>query len=416
LNKRGNDAKFISIRIGNKLNVRESMKWSSAAVASPNLSDAIVRASKAACDGLSSKDIDCGIIFFSALYETAFPYLAALVKEHLPARVIFGCAAGGVIGGGREFEQMPAMAVAAARLPNVDIQVAHVSTEELPDEDAPPTVWRSWLGLSNIKPRLLLVFAHPYASRLDELLSGLDYAFADARVLGGIGGAGRAANEPVLFDGARLLTGGALIAAFGGEIAAEAVVAQGCRPIGRPLTITRCDRNVLLEVDGETPLHYLAELVESASDADRALMRHALHLGLRAESSDAAEADHEYLIRNLVGIDYTRGILAVGAPLREGMIVQFHLRDRVASAVDVRQALLRKRDIVPAGALMFSCLGRGKRFYQEPDFDSRTFADVFGPVPLAGFFCNGEIGPVGGATCIHGYTSSFALIRPAREG
>jgi small ligand-binding sensory domain FIST len=390
------------------------MKWASAAVASPNIGDALARASEAICGQLPRAEIDCGIVFFSALYEPDFPYLAALVKERLPARVVFGCSAGGVIGGGREIEQTPAIAIAAARLPDVDIRLTHVSAENLPDDDAPPTVWRSWLNLSSFEPRLLLVFAHPYLPRLDELLSGLDYAFPDARIIGGIGGAGRAANEPVLFDGSRVRTGGVLLAAFGGNIAARAVVAQGCRPIGRPLTITRCDRNVLLEVDGEKPLHYLAELIESAPETDRALMRHSLFLGLRAEPAELSAAGYEYLIRNLVGIDYTRGILAVGAPLRDGMVVQFHLRDRETSADDVRHVLARHRHPAPAGALLFSCLGRGRRLYQEPDFDSRVFADIFGPVPLAGFFCNGEIGPVGGATCIHGYTSSFALIRPAR--
>ncbi len=67
----------------------------------------------------------------------------------------------------------------------------------------------------------------------------------------------------------------------------------------------------------------------------------------------------------------------------------------------------------PAGALLFSCLGRGKHMYGRPNHDSDAFRACLGDVPLAGFFCNGEIGPVGGTTYIHGFTSSFAIFRNA---
>ncbi len=391
------------------------MKWASAAVASPNMSDALARAAGIIRKQKLDSELDCCLVFFSTKYEDSFSYLPALLKEHLPARVVFGCAAAGVIGGGIEIEQTPAVAIAAARLPEVEVRVAQVDTDGLPDEDAPPGVWRNWLGLERADPALITVLAHPYAARLDALLAGMDYAFPTARIVGGIAGAGQSASEPALFDGSDVRTGGVLLAAFSGNVAVDTAVAQGCRPVGRPLTVTRCEQNVLLEVDGQKPLHYLAELVESAPESDRSLMRHSLFLGIRAEQAESSAADNDYLVRNLVGIDYARGILAVGAPLREGMVVHFHLRDRHTSAADVRQVLARHAGATPAGALLFSCLGRGKRLYQEPNYDSRAFAETFGDVPLAGFFCNGEIGPVGNATCIHGYTSSFALIRPARN-
>lgn len=362
---------------------------------------------------LPDSEPDCCLAFVSSQYAEALPYLAALLREHLPARFAVGCAAAGVIGGGVEHEQIPAISLAAARLPGVQVRSAHLDPTRLPDEDAPPEVWRQWIGLERANPRLLLVLSQPYAPRLDALLTGLDYAFPHAVVVGGIGGDGRSADQPVLFDGSVFHSGGVLLAAFCGNLAVDAVVAQGCRPIGRPLTITCCEHNVLMEVDGQKPLRYLAELVESAPDEDRALMRHSLFIGIRAEPFGAESNARDYLIRNLVGIDYARGILAVGAPLREGMEVHFHLRDRHTSAEDLRAALARHRSTRPAGALIFSCLGRGKRFYDEPNHDSRVFAETFGHTPLAGFFCNGEIGPVGGATFIHGYTSAFALIRSA---
>lgn len=389
------------------------MQWAAASATSPNLSDAVSRAAEQIRMTLPDPEPDCCLAFVSPHYADSFPYLAALLREHLPARFAVGCSAAGVIGGGNEHEQTPAVSLAAARLPGVQVSSAHLDTAHLPDEDAPPEVWREWLGSRHADPRLLLVLAQPYAPRLDALLTGLDYAYPNAVVVGGVGGDGRAADQPVLFDGSVFDAGGVLLAAFSGNLAVDPVVAQGCRPIGRPLTITRCEHNVLMEVNGQKPLRYLADLVEASPDEDRALMRHSLFIGIRAEPGGAEADTRDYLIRNLVGIDYARGILAVGAPLREGMEVHFHLRDRHASAEDLRTALALHRGTRPAGALIFSCLGRGKRLYEEPNHDSRVFAETFGNTPLAGFFCNGEIGPVGGATCIHGYTSAFALIRPA---
>jgi small ligand-binding sensory domain FIST len=92
-------------------------------------------------------------------------------------------------------------------------------------------------------------------------------------------------------------------------------------------------------------------------------------------------------------------------------VVQFHLRDARTSADDLDQLLARHRG-TPAGSLLFSCLGRGTHLYGRADHDTDLVRRHFGDVPLGGFFCNGEIGPVQGTTFLHGYTSAFGLFRP----
>ena len=64
-----------------------------------------------------------------------------------------------------------------------------------------------------------------------------------------------------------------------------------------------------------------------------------------------------------------------------------------------------------AGALLFQCSGRGMGLYGQADHDSNAFRRLVGDVPLGGFFCNGEIGPIQNATHLHGYTSAFAVFR-----
>ena len=155
------------------------------------------------------------------------------------------------------------------------------------------------------------------------------------------------------------------------------------------------------------------------SDSDRELLSQALFLGIVMDELGPAPRAGDFLVRNVVGMDPESGSLAVGEVLQSGQTVQFHVRDARSSAEDL-QALLRRSAARPAetparGALLFSCLGRGVHLYGRPDHDTEIFRSALGEVPLGGFFCNGEIGPVGGTTHLHGYTSSFGIFRPAAD-
>jgi small ligand-binding sensory domain FIST len=182
--------------------------------------------------------------------------------------------------------------------------------------------------------------------------------------------------------------------------------------------VTRVRDGLLVEVDGRPPLETLSALFEAADPRDRALMQSALFLGVEMHADRSTYGRGDFLVRNLVGGDLDTGALQVAAPLHEGQVVQFHLRDATTSAEDLAERLgryARERTGCgsPRGALLFSCLGRGAGLYGRPDHDSEVFRSHLGAVPLGGFFCNGEIGPVEARTFLHGYTSAFALFRPA---
>lgn len=205
--------------------------------------------------------------------------------------------------------------------------------------------------------------------------------------------------------------------ALWGDLAVDGVVAQGCRPIGHPLFVTRCRGHVLTELDGRPPIEILRALYDAADARDRALMQTALFLGIEMRPELQEYGRGDFLIRNLVGADPDDGALAVAAPLRDGLVVQFHLRDARTSALDLEERLTRYRSTPrpggePCGALLFSCLGRGAGLYGLPDHDSGALRRHLGALPLGGFFGNGEIGPVGERSFLHGYTSAFAIFRP----
>ncbi|MCH8103244.1 MAG: FIST C-terminal domain-containing protein [Chloroflexi bacterium] len=202
--------------------------------------------------------------------------------------------------------------------------------------------------------------------------------------------------------------------ALTGDIEIDTIVAQGCRPVGEPMVVTECERNVIKRLGDKTPLEVLKDLFSNGDEQDRLLMRRALHIGVVMDRLATSFGAGDFLIRNVMGLDEDTGALIVGETLQEGQVVQFHLRDAEAAREDLAAVLDRyledNPDREPAAALLFSCVGRGQHLFRRPNHDTELFEEMVARVPLTGFFCNGEIGPVGGTTFLHGYTSSFALI------
>jgi small ligand-binding sensory domain FIST len=184
--------------------------------------------------------------------------------------------------------------------------------------------------------------------------------------------------------------------------------------------VTRCQSHLLQELDGRLPVEILQEVFDGLGPEDRRLFQTSLFLGVEMTPARNEYRQGDFLIRNLVGLDAENGALAVAAHLHTGQVVQLHLRDARTSAEDLSKQLARYRSTAPPGAaqgaLLFSCLGRGLHLYGEPNHDSSAFRRHVGDLPLGGFFCNGEIGPVQGKTFLHGYTSAFGVFRPRGAG
>jgi len=369
------------------------------------LEDAFEEAAEVVCAELDGARADLLFAFASGEYTGHFGRLHACARQTFPGATLVGCSAGGVIGGALEIERRPALALAAASLPGVRITPFHVAGDDPAERLA--AVAR---GHSN-----LILLPDPFSCPVEEMLRGMDAAFPGAVVVGGLAsGAGYpGGNALFLADG--IYEEGTVGLALDGNIEVETVVAQGCRPIGTPMFATRADGNLVHELDGSPAVEVLESLYAELPARDQSLFRSSLFLGLVMDERREVYRQGDFLVRNLVGIEARSGALAVGAQVAPNTVVQFQLRDAATSASDL-EALLTARDgDGAAGALLFSCMGRGELLYGRPHHDAELFRRHVGPVPLAGFFCNGEIGPVGGRTHLHGYTSAFALFRPRRD-
>ena len=393
-----------------------TMKWCSAVSERTSLGEAVDDCALKLRDGLDGARPDLVVGFVSAEHGPGYDGVPALVSEALGGRVFIGCSGGGVIGEGREVEHRAGLSLTAAVLPGVRLTPFHVEDGDMPDGDAPPDSWEEMVGTAASAGPHFLLMADPFSVRGEHLVMGLDYAFPSSVKIGGLASGGRQPGANSLFLDDRAHRSGAVGVTMHGDIAVDTVVAQGCRPIGQVMHITSCERHELLGLDGRTPFEVLRELFATLSDRDRELAQHSLFLGVVMDELIYDPGPGDFLIRNIVGLDPRRGGLGIAEMLKEGQTVQFHLRDAQASIDDLRALLDRYVDERPvhgdAGALLFSCLGRGSYLYGRPDQDTDLFRSTVGGMPLTGFFCNGEIGQVRGSTYLHGYTSSFGIFRP----
>jgi small ligand-binding sensory domain FIST len=389
------------------------MRWASTASGEPQFETAVREASAAIRAQLGSTPPDLAVVFVSHHHSAAFDRVPGIVAEHLGPAVAIGCSAGGIIGGGREIEQRPGLSITAAVLPDVTLRPFHLGADALP---APQdrAAWERITGVAEAEHPHFLLLPDPFSFEPEPFVRALDSVYPSSRKVGGLASGGRQAGNNALFLGARVYRSGLVGVAFTGNIEVETVVAQGCRPIGQPMFITKCQGNLLWELDGQPAVTALEQLFESLSSADQQLAQHSLFLGIVMNEMQQEYRQGDFLIRNLIGMDATRGLVAVGALLHENSVVQFHLRDAHTSAEDLAQLLKQYaggQTARPEGALLFSCLGRGVHLYGTPDHDTDAFRKHLGEIPLGGFFCNGEIGPVHGTTFLHGYTSAFGLFR-----
>ncbi|MYC29310.1 MAG: hypothetical protein F4X65_04365 [Chloroflexi bacterium] len=396
------------------------MKWASAISEQPELESAIDECAASLRNQLDGSPANLAVVFASSHYSHNYEAIPDLIRQALRGEddppMVLGCSGGGIIGNGQEVEQRPALSITAASLPDVTLTPFHLAGDSLPDLDAGPSSWEELLKVSPTDAPQFVILADPFSFPVQNLLMGLDFAFSGAAKIGGLASGGQQQNGNALFLGNRVHRSGAVGVALHGNITIDTVVAQGCRPIGKPMRITQSRQNMLESLDGETPLTILRGLYPTLNERDQGLMRNSLFLGVVMDEFLDDPQQGDFLIRNVMGMDDRSGSLAIGEMLKEGQLVQFHLRDADTSAQDLAAVLDRyagdNRENQAQGALLFSCLGRGQYLYGRPNHDTDLFRDKLGSVPLGGFFCNGEIGPVSGTTFLHGYTSSFGIFRP----
>ena len=366
---------------------------------------AIEAAGKVAAE-LDGLTIDLAVVFASGAHLAAPEATLEGVHEALAPDVLIGCGAGGVVGDGREIEGGTAVTVWAAAFENGFVSTFHAEVTEVEDGVAIAGV----PDLQGAGGAILL--PDPYSFPTDAVLAEIADRAPGVPVLGGVSSARTLRGQAALFLGERVVPGGAVGVRFDG-VELLPCVSQGATPIGPELEITSGEGRLIKELGGRPALGALRAVLDRLPAAEREMLAEGMLLGIVVDGGHGEHGHGDFLVRSVLGGDPETGTIAIGATIEEGQMVRVHARDAASADRDLHDALgLRRQALgsdVPAGALMFTCNGRGRGMFGLPDHDATAVCDELGDVPTAGFFAAGEIGPVGGENFLHGFTATVAV-------
>jgi small ligand-binding sensory domain FIST len=360
---------------------------------------------------LGARPVDFVCVFLSVHFGGVADVILAGLRAEMTPRALLGCSCEGVIGQMEEIEDVPAISLVAAHWLGAAFRPFALGNDDWGHELGEDRGFAAVVG-APADTKLFLMLADPLSTPMDDVLYRFNEVYPGVPIIGGMASAASTHRSNVLLLDDRIVEHGAVGLALSGPFQVDTIVSQGCRPIGSPFTVTAASRNIILELDHMEPLSRVQALISELSEDDRNLLRNGLLVG-RAIGDTPALGRGDFLIRGVVGIDRRNGALAVGDYVHTGEVVQFHVRDQWTAEEDLELLLSPQVfDAPPRSALLFSCNGRGTRLYDHPNGDITTIQRILGNAPLAGFFCAGELGPIGGRNFLHGHTASMVLFRP----
>ncbi|MDP7008455.1 MAG: FIST N-terminal domain-containing protein [Phycisphaerales bacterium] len=355
---------------------------------------------------------DLVFVFASFHHRETLEEAVEDIRRALSPKIIIGVTTEAVVGCDLELEGDAGLSAIAMHMPGVTLTPWTTSPSK-PVPISTPHEIPEWIGLRE-DSKAVFFFADPFSTPITRLLPALTNSRSPfLPIIGGMAsGASTASYNRIILNDQSMKSGGVGLT-ISGPVQIDCLVSQGCRPIGKPLRVTKVDGNVVLELGGKPALDQLAELSKSASEHDRALLEGGLLLGGVIDEHKDHFGRGDFLVRSVMGLDRKRKGVAAGEFYRLGKTVQFHVRD-AQTAVEDLQLLLDAQQLsdTPFAGLLVTCNGRGKSLFDEDDHDLTIIRERLGEVPIAGFFAAGEIGPVGGQSFLHGHTACLTTFRP----
>jgi small ligand-binding sensory domain FIST len=360
---------------------------------------------------LTADRVSLGLVFISpALFSHARAILEIL-RVHGRIPLLAGCSSAGLIAGEQELEQDAGIVASLFALPGAELKVVHFNQSDV--EKSGPGYWHAKTCVHARDSNGWLLFADPFHMDCESLLQSWNEAYTPAPVLGGLASGNMTEHRTQVYLNGEVFEEGGVAVSIGGAVGVVGVISQGCTPIGETWTLTRVEQNLIHEIGNRPAYEVMAETFNALPPEEQKKTRGNLFIGLVV--NEYLEEPHrgDFLVRNLIGADPRAGIIAVMALPRAGQTMQFQRRDADAATQDLAEILEHTRESLGGATIYGGCLcccnGRGRNLFGAPSHDARMVQQVLGPFGMAGFFCNGEIGPVGQKNFLHGYTASLAL-------
>jgi small ligand-binding sensory domain FIST len=362
---------------------------------------------------LEAPSVTLGMVFTTPHYFDVAEEVLEVLRVHGRIPLLAGCSSQSLVANGEELEDQAGLVLQLFHLPGGQLHGTHFDQAAL-EAVTSSQDWPAATGVSPSATKGWLVFADPFHLDGESWLREWNAAYPNVPSVGGLAsGSGEQQRTQVYLNGG-VFEEGVVAVSIGGAVRLDCVISQGCTPIGAPWTVTKADRNFILTIANRPAYNVLVDTFNGLPKEEQARAQGNLFVGFA--SSEYREEFHrgDFLVRNLLGADPQNGVLAVGATPRAGQTIQFHRRDARSASEDLSECLAQARVRLQGetvyGGLVGICNGRGRRLFGRPNHDAGLIQEQLGPLPLVGFFCNGELGPVGGRNFLHGYTASLALL------
>ncbi len=342
--------------------------------------------------------------------------IASEFQKRVDCANFLGCSCSGVITDVSEIENQPAVSLFLMKFDHVTVQTFYLTQNEIVNMPTSEDWYKKFDVYPNEKPKFFIL-PDPFSIDINQLLSAFNKAYDLCPVIGGLASGATEPGENVLFLNQNSYVDGCVGLSLQGDIRVETVVSQGCRPIGENYIVTHAQGNIIHELGGRTFYTVLEEVLsKKASERERILSQEAIFIGIAMDEYKHPFKTGDFLIRAVIGLDQETGAGAIADYVKTGQTIQFHVRDNVSATqelIDLMNTQVKRHpEENPQGALIFSCNGRGINLFGDANHDLNIIKNSIGQIPVAGFFCAGEIGPVAGCNFAHGFTSSIALFYP----
>lgn len=393
-----------------------AIQFASAITPSPKAEDAAAQLADAVLPQMAGGPVDLMILCVTRHHAAHFEALYADLHKRISPAHSLALTAESILGDGRELERSAGASILVGRMPGAWIKPFSSEDFEQPKTQKDVHRLARLFMRDDQTPSGLLIFADPFSTPMMHWLPALNEALPGTPVIGGMASAGGSPGENRLGLDGKVVREGAVGLSLGGKVSIHCTVSQGCRPIGKPWIITKAQHNIIQELGGKPAISVLQDTVSELPPHEQQLVKSGLFVGRVTNEYKPHFGRGDFLIRNIMGFDAATGYIAVNDLLRVGQTIQFHVRDHRTAEEDLRMLLDSQHLHGPAsGLLLATCNGRGKRLFQKSDAESAIIRQSLGPVPMAGFFAAGEIGPIGDQNHLHGFTASMAIFRQTPE-
>jgi small ligand-binding sensory domain FIST len=333
-----------------------------------------------------------GFIYVTDIFAGHMQEILARVKQSTGVEHWVGSAGLGICCSGQEYLDRPAIVIMLGEFPEHSFQVFPTihNMDEIPDT----------VSVGNSAAYFGIVHGDPENQQVPKLIEQFAARMESGFIVGGLTSS---RNENVQVAD-KPTHGGLSGVVFTSAVALTTRLTQGVSPLGGLHEITECEDNVIVSIDGRPALDVFREDIGEVLSRDLRRLSNYIFAGLHITGSDTGD----YLVRNLVGIDVERKLLAIGDVVENGRQLLFCRRDGASAVHDMQRMLNEIKSGLagePRGAVYYSCLGRGESMFGADSEELKMISRTLGDIPLVGFFANGEISH----NRLYGYTGVLTV-------